>query len=421
VKNRLLVIFSIMIFVLSLSVAVFAEVTIEFQMLDNGPEYQATFNKLIKMFEKENSDIKVKPIYAGWDHGHEKLLVRFGSGNPPEIAQFNDDFIGDYSHKDILEPLNDLYDDFSEFYQAPLDLATIDGKLRSISIAYKPRVIYYNKDWFDEAGVEPLPDHWNDPDWDWDAFLAKVKKLTEAADNKEMASWGVTIDYPQIPFWWIHNAAPTDEDRLIMNNQSKFAEPYVYETTQWLADLHFKHQVQPSLAIDEDVGQRELFLSQRVAMIVNGGSWELPFLRDADFNWEIGPYPTNNRATTQASLVNFGVIRNSKHPQEAKRFIRFLLEPSSQDILSKELGMMPARKSVAEKLEWTEPISAENGHLYLEAMENAAFGPWDTPGWYQSYRLAGPSFESIFSGQSTAKEALTKLDKKVQDLLDDLK
>ncbi|NTU89941.1 MAG: extracellular solute-binding protein [Actinobacteria bacterium] len=47
-------------------------------------------------------------------------------------------------------------------------------------------VIFYNKDWFDAAGVEYPPTNWDDTSWNWDAFVEKCKALTsgEGAEKK---------------------------------------------------------------------------------------------------------------------------------------------------------------------------------------------------------------------------------------------
>ena len=50
-------------------------------------------------------------------------------------------------------------------------------------------VIFYNKDLFEEAGVEPMPTEW-DKRWTWDEFVENMKKLTKVSDDGTTTQYG---------------------------------------------------------------------------------------------------------------------------------------------------------------------------------------------------------------------------------------
>jgi len=395
-------------------------------LLDDGPEYQRAWKQIIERYEKRNPNITITPIYGGWSQGHEKLLVSIAGGVPPDITQFNDDFIGDYTYKGILEPLNELLKDvdWSIFFKAGVEVTRINGIYRSAEIAHKPRLFYYNKDLFDKAGVSYPPKTWPGANWTWDTFLEKAKKLTKDTNGDGVPDiYGTEIGLAgQAPFWWIRNNAP-EPYNIVTEGKFSMIEPWAIEALQWCADLSLVHKVNPPFSLEMDVGGRNLFLSQKAAMFFSG-SWELPFLRDAKFRWDVAPIPKKVRATTEASGFNFGIISTSKNKKEAADFLKYLLtavEP--QAILGKETGLAPAKIRESRKLQWLglpQNISINKG-LFIDSLLNTVYGPFQVPGWYEAYKYLKVASDEVAAGKKTAKQAMEEITPKCQAALDQYK
>jgi len=424
----ILMILSLIIGIFSPSYLLAQKATTEIKLflLDIGPEYQRAWKQIIERYEKRTPGIKITLIYGGWDQGHEKLLVSIAGGTPPDITQFNDDFIGDYTYKGILEPLNDLLKDvdWSIFFKAGVDVTRVKGIYRSVGIAHKPRLFYYNKDLFDKAGVSYLPKTWPGTGWTWDTFLEKARKLTKDTNGDGIPDiYGAAIGLAgQPPFWWIRNNAP-EPCNIITEGKFSMTEPWAIEALQWCADLSLVHKVSPPFSVERDVGGRNLFVSQKAAMFFSG-SWELPFLKDVKFRWDVGPMPKKVRATSEASLFNFGIISTSKHKQEAAAFLKYLLtavEP--QAILAREAGLAPAKIRECKKLEWLglpKEVTINKG-MFIEALYNTVYGPFQVPGWYEVYKMLKVASDEVASGRKTAKQAMEELGPKAQQILDQFK
>ena len=69
-------------------------------------------------------------------------------------------------------------------------------------------VMYYNKDIFDEKGVEYPKEGWT-----WDEFMETAEKLTYEENGKTIYGYGLSSSYFQLTPWWATNSAyPVSED-----------------------------------------------------------------------------------------------------------------------------------------------------------------------------------------------------------------
>jgi len=95
----------------------------------------------------------------------------------------------------------------------------------------------------------------------------------------------------------------------------------------------------------------DAFGQQQVAMVISG-NWMIPFLADQfpDFkygeDWDIAPVPAGKSGrVTMAYTVILGINAKSEHPQEAWKFVEFLLGPEGQKELVVKAGQtLPSMK-----------------------------------------------------------------------------
>ena len=392
-------------------------VTIELHNLDNGQPNKDAFAEILALFEAKYPNINVEVIYAGWDQGQDKLLVRASAGDPPDIGQFNDDYIGDHADRGLLLPLDDLFADLdlSKYFQGAIDISRVDGKLMAFQIAQKPRgYMYANLEMFAQAGLELPTDKWGDPNWNWDSFLQTAKKLTTSAgEGKYGFAHGLT-DEPKR--WMLSNTSAPNN--LVMDGQLMFDAPWVIETMQFFADMINVHKVHPTWAYVKDLGREPMFLDGKVGMI-QSGSWFIPDAREASFDWDLLPMPTKVRAVTEASMVNYGIMKGSDNPEEAATFAKFVLLEESQRIWGKHTGHTPSMVKAAEDIqEWAGNVPAENTHILTDALANTYYGPFNEPGWYQARTVLKPYLPDIYNGVKPAKEYMLLADKKGQEAID---
>src|SRR5262249_5836271 len=102
--------------------------------------------------------------------------------------------------------------DPSIMYPAIADFGKVEGTTYCLAKDYSPLVLYYNKDQFDQAGVD-VPT----AEWTWDDFLAAAQKLTIDANGNDSTS--ADFDATNIQRWgvWLPNSwGATDWERGIL-------------------------------------------------------------------------------------------------------------------------------------------------------------------------------------------------------------
>ncbi len=152
--------------------------------LASGEETRG-LDKAVALFEETHPNIKVIRLnMAAGGMDPQKLMTSIAGGVPPDVI-FQDRFtIGDWASRGAFRPLDDLIQREgvkpSDFYPACWDEATYEGKVYAIPYSTDDRVLYWNKDVFRAAGLDPEkpPKTWSELEW-------MAKKLTVKAEESD--------------------------------------------------------------------------------------------------------------------------------------------------------------------------------------------------------------------------------------------
>ena len=168
-------------------------------------------NTLLKDFEKENPDVKVKFLHIPQNY-FPKLHLMFASNLAPDVIFINNLNIPVYEK--YLMDLNTMFEDEKKnYYPQVLDTMTYEYRLLAIPRDISEFVIFYNKDLFDKYNVE-----YPKSDWTIEDLLNIAKKLT--CDNH----YGISFEEKSIsylPYLRAFNGGFIDKDNnLIIDNEN---------------------------------------------------------------------------------------------------------------------------------------------------------------------------------------------------------
>lgn len=111
-------------------------------------------------FNASHKDIQVEPVYQGkYDDSLNKLKASLGSNSGPDIIQVYE--IGSKFMIDskMITPVQQFIDadkfDLSQLEPNITRYYTIDGKLNAMPFNTSNPILYYNKDAFKAAGLDP--------------------------------------------------------------------------------------------------------------------------------------------------------------------------------------------------------------------------------------------------------------------------
>lgn len=126
---------------------------------------------------------------------HTKLKTALASGSGPDVFYLDATQCTDFVKANLLMDITDIAGDFTQnMTDASLQKVSMtdaDGNTHvyGLDICNVGPVIFYNKDLFEEAGVEPMPTEW-DKRWTWDEFVENMKKLTKVSDDGTTTQYG---------------------------------------------------------------------------------------------------------------------------------------------------------------------------------------------------------------------------------------
>ena len=133
---------------------------------------------------------------AAWD---EKLTAARAAGTTPDILLTNYSNIVWQANQGMFLPLDELIpqDAWDDLYDNVRDMVTVNGKKYAYPQMLEPAVVlYYRKDLFEQAGLDP-----ENPPKTWDAFVEAAKALT----TNDM--YGATMNYEWSMWGWEYTAA----------------------------------------------------------------------------------------------------------------------------------------------------------------------------------------------------------------------
>ena len=125
-------------------------------------------------FEEEHPWITLNKIVKEGDPGNE-FYQAVAAGNAPDLVNCSFTMMDTYMKSGILEPLHaytDNWDEWGNFTKEYVDMFTLDGNVYGVPYTVAPMLFGYNKALFEEAGIEKLPET-------WDEALEAAKKIND--------------------------------------------------------------------------------------------------------------------------------------------------------------------------------------------------------------------------------------------------
>lgn len=222
------------------------------------------------------------------------------------------------------------------------------GQLKNIPYQPSAFVTMYNKDLFDKAGITAAPQT-------WDEFLdacAKLKAIDVAA---------ITVDDAYMAFlfgYTIDRIAGLDACRRIAES-GNFSGPEVIRFGELWENMVKNGYIASTAAANVfPQGQINDFAKEKAAMYLNG-TWlpneiksSAPTMRWGAFAWPAIDGAGDGITANHFGAQSFGINKNSKHPEEAFRFIVYLTTGEWDAELAHESIGIP----MADSSEWPQAL-----------------------------------------------------------------
>lgn len=323
------------------------EVSFFFPVAVGGP-ITKLIDQMAADFEKDNPGLKVKPVYAGtYQETLVKLITAHKSGAPPALSVV--------LSTDMFTLIDDeaivAFDDFvktdddkkwlASFFPAFMQNSRTGGKTWGAPFQRSTVVLYWNKDLFKEAGLDPdkAPANWAEQ-------LEFAKKLTKS-DGGNVTQWGLQVPSTGFPYW-LFQGFSTQAGAILMNeegNRTFYDKPEVVEALTYWVDLSRKHKVHPPGIVEWGTTPKDFF-EKKIAMMWTTTGNLTNVRNNAKFPFGVAMLPAGKRRGSPTGGGNFYISSKAPKAQQeaAFKFVKWATSPQRAAQWCVDTGYVAVRK-----------------------------------------------------------------------------
>ena len=415
--KKYLVLPLLLIFVFSFAVVGQAQVTeIDFWYALSGNIQEVTLS-LVEDFNESHPDIQVNPVHKGsYSEVLTSSIAAYRTDNAPHIVQVYEVGTQTLLDSNAIKPVYELFEEndmdinWDDFIGPLKAYYSVDGNLYSLPFNSSTPFLFYNKDAFEEAGLDP-----NQPPRTFKEVEEYGRQLVEsgAVENALTVGW---------PSWVLAENMFTWHGQPITNNKngyeghaselkinSEFGVELFTQLKEWQSENIFTYE-------GREGTPNPSFLTGKTAMIITSTAYLGGFKEGADFEIGSGFIPHKEGLPQGNSLIGGATLwvyqgHSDEEYRAVTEFLDFIASVDQQVRWHKETGYLPVTNSAVNQLEeegWFEENpnhSTAFNQLNIET-ETGEFAGLRLGDFVAIREIVLSELESIFSGNKTVEKAL---------------
>ncbi len=206
----------------------------------NATDPQSRANRaIVDAFEREHPGVQLQGaqgLQIGGPAAESSLLMAFAGGAAPDVIYVNFRNSASYISQGFLEPLDGYLKQEPETLnrlKPEIRRVLLDaghGHVYSLPYAQFVQALYYRKDLFTQAGLDP-----DKPPQTWDEFYADAQKLT----NQPKGVWGFEFgtDPDASAYWWVNFLWQAGGEVIQRNSKGQWEA--AFDSPEGVAALEF--------------------------------------------------------------------------------------------------------------------------------------------------------------------------------------
>ena len=301
-----------------------AETTLQFYYpVAVGGPITKIIDGMVADFERANPTIKVKPIYAGsYQDTIAKVRTAIKGGDVPQLSVILSTDMFTLIDEDAILPFEELATTDADknwmagFYPAFMENSRTGGKTWGIPFQRSTIVMYWNKEAFKEAGLDP-----EKPPQNWDELVAFGEKLTKRDAGGNVTQWGVEIPSSGFPYWLFQGLTTANDVRLMNDagTETYFDNPKVIAALEYWVELSRKWKIHPPGIVEWGTTPTDFFERKVAIMWTTTGN--LTNVRtNAKFLFGVAMLPAHTRRGSPTGGGNFYIFKKSTPEERAASF-----------------------------------------------------------------------------------------------------
>ncbi|MFB6365022.1 ABC transporter substrate-binding protein [Paenibacillus elgii] len=383
-------------------------------------------DKLVADFNASQKDVVVEAVFQGsYDESLNKMKASMDSKSGPALIQVYE--IGSRFMIDskAITPIQKFIDadkyDVSKLEENILNYYTVDGKLNSMPFNTSNPILYYNKDMFKAAGLDP-----EKPPVTYEEIAEAAKKLTK--DGKAGASFAI--------YGWFMEQFFANQGAELLNNGNGRTGPAtesmlgsdagINTMTWWKQMIDDKTMLNLGRKTDDT---KKAFAAGQIAMTLDSTASLRGIVSATEGKFQVGTaFLPKPKGAKDGGVIVGGAslyILNNRSESEQKgawEFIKFLADPKQQAYWHVNTGYFPiTKKAYDEQLvkdnltkfpQFKTAVDQLHQTKANKATQGAVMGVFP-----EARQLTEVAIEEVLNGKKSPKEALDGAAKEISSKL----
>lgn len=369
-------------------------------------------------FNKLHPNIKVELLVVPYEQLRPKLTIAVVAGSSPDVVCLWDP--DRHLYERTYTPLNDFIAgdpdiNLEDYFPGLMDEVTYKGKIYGLPRVGCSTLMFYNKDVFEEVGLDPErpPGNWKE----LESYSDKTTKKDARGGYERVGfiPWeeaGGGIQLPQQFVWQVGGKWYDPETKKVITTS-----PEHFRVFHWFESWAEKYDIRKISAFKAtEAGFFSNFAGEKRILRVNG-NWGVQDIekygrKGLKYGVTLLPFPEGGRPTSMFWTDSTAVVRGTKHLQEAWEFVKWYTTDGIK-IMIPIMTEMPARYDQLDMEVYQDPIMQE----FIKALAyNCSIPDFPIKEFYQTNLEAAVDY--IIYGKKTVEEALAEVQTKVQKELD---
>lgn len=369
-------------------------VTITYSNFNASGGQEETLQRMYEAFHEEYPNIIVKIETIASSDYFTQMQTRVAGGTAPDCYELNIENFASYVNKGALEEITGV--DLSGLDDTALAAFNVGGKQYGLPGNFSNVVLFYNKDLFDQAGLDYPTSDWTQAD-----VQAAAEAIRALGDN-------IFGYYQPLTYNEFYKVVAQYGGSLLNADKTEFTinAPENVAAAQMMADRVLVSNVQPTDVQMGGIGDWDLFMSGRLGMMPTG-IWAFnTFTEGCDFDWDIAIEPGQEVKATHFFSNACVINAESEHKEAAATWITWLTSSDAAAAIRIEAGWdLPAIKDQETLSGYLSLTPPESRQLVFDSLNYLVVPPV-----IEDYSLMsdiiGQYLSAAASGSMTVQEAL---------------
>lgn len=330
---------------------------------------------ILENFNAAKPDIAVSYEFVPWQQYWQKLNATLAAGDPPDLWNTAPTFYYEYILRNQLTDLSEYVDmsiNMSEFHETALSGYDFNNRLYGVPRNIVTQAIYFNKDIFAEAGVEPPP---LDGNWTFEDMLQKALAITQDTNGDGTPDiWGTEAmqSGSHLDAFIMANGGEIfngEFRRDLQGMEANYDSDLARATYQYFADLINLHKV--AYPAGEFEGMGDPFMTGRLGMRWNL-NWGPLTYAEAPFDWDITTAPKGSQSQLVYGGADGLVLSEASTSKDASwDLVLWLIDPETGGTFLTESGAMPVLATEAAMESYRQTFPDKNMNAFIASADMA--------------------------------------------------